>query len=66
VATRIARLAKFCERYIKVRASKCVVPLILRDDALKTAEQADGAAYIEVITDPYEAPPMYKKLHENV
>ena len=36
------------------------------DDALKTAEQADGAAYIEVITDPYEAPPMYKKLHEHV
>jgi hypothetical protein len=36
------------------------------DDALKTAEQADGAAYIEVITDAYEAPPMYKKLHEHV
>jgi len=36
------------------------------DDALKTAEQADGATYIEVITDSYEAPPMYKKLHENV
>jgi indolepyruvate decarboxylase len=36
------------------------------DDALRTTEPADGAAYIEVITDPYEAPPMYKKLHENV
>jgi indolepyruvate decarboxylase len=36
------------------------------DDALKTAGQADGAAYIEIITDPYEAPPMYRKLHENV
>ena len=36
------------------------------DDALKTAQQADGAAYIEVITDAYEAPPMYKKLHEHV
>ena len=35
-------------------------------DALKTAEQAEGAAYIEVITDAYEAPPLYKKLHENV
>ena len=23
-------------------------------------------AYIEVVTDAYEAPPMYKKLHENV
>lgn len=36
------------------------------DDALKAAEQANGAAYIEVITDAYEAPPLYKKLHENV
>ena len=36
------------------------------DDALKTAGQADGAAYIEVITAAYEAPPLYKKLHENV
>ncbi|MDT5254402.1 MAG: indolepyruvate decarboxylase [Mycobacterium sp.] len=36
------------------------------DDALKTAEQTDGAAYIEVITDAYEAPLMYQKLHENV
>ena len=36
------------------------------DDALKTAEQADGAAYIEVITGAFEAPPMYRKLHENV
>jgi indolepyruvate decarboxylase len=36
------------------------------DDALKTAEQADGAAYIEVVTAAYEAPPLYKKLHENV
>jgi indolepyruvate decarboxylase len=25
-----------------------------------------GDAYIEVVTDAYEAPPMYKKLHENV
>jgi len=36
------------------------------DSALKTAEQADGAAYIEVVTDASEAPPLYKKLHENV
>ena len=36
------------------------------DEALKTAEQADRAAYIEVITDANEAPPLYKKLHENV
>ena len=25
-----------------------------------------GDAYIEVVTNAYEAPPMYKKLHENV
>jgi indolepyruvate decarboxylase len=36
------------------------------DDAPKAAEQAGGAAYIEVVTDAYEAPPLYKKLHENV
>jgi len=36
------------------------------DDALKTAEQADGAAYIEVVTDAYATPPLPKKLHESV
>lgn len=36
------------------------------DDALKTTEQADGAAYIDVITDAYQAPPLYKKPHDNV
>jgi indolepyruvate decarboxylase len=36
------------------------------DEALRTAERADGAAYIEVITDAHEAPPMYEKLRENV
>ncbi|HUH69351.1 MAG TPA: thiamine pyrophosphate-dependent enzyme, partial [Mycobacterium sp.] len=51
-----------CQGWFTARVSSCGV----LDDALKTAEQADGAAYIEVITDPYEAPPMYKKLHENV
>jgi len=51
-----------CQGWFNARVSSCGV----LDDALKTAEQADGAAYIEVITDAYEAPPMYKKLHENV
>jgi indolepyruvate decarboxylase len=36
------------------------------DAALKMAEQSGHAAYIEVVTDAYDAPPMYKKLHENV
>ena len=51
-----------CQRWFNARVSSCGV----LDDALKTAEQADGAAYIEVVTDAYAAPPMYKKLHENV
>jgi indolepyruvate decarboxylase len=51
-----------CQGWFTARVSGCGV----LDDALQTAEQADGAAYIEVITDAYEAPPMYKKLHENV
>ncbi|MGB9306101.1 MAG: thiamine pyrophosphate-dependent enzyme [Mycobacterium sp.] len=51
-----------CQGWFTARVSSCGV----LDDVLKTAEQADGAAYIEVITDAAEAPPMYKKLHENV
>ena len=51
-----------CQGWFSARVSSCGV----LDDALKTAEQADSAAYIEVITDASEAPPMYKKLHENV
>lgn len=51
-----------CQRWFTARVRSCG----LLDDALKTAGQADGAAYIEIITDPYEAPPMYRKLHENV
>jgi indolepyruvate decarboxylase len=41
-----------CQGWFTARVSSCGV----LDDALKTAEQADGAAYIEVITDAYEAP----------
>jgi indolepyruvate decarboxylase len=51
-----------CQGWFAARVSSCGT----LDDALKTAEQSDGAAYIEVITDANEAPPMYKKLHENV
>jgi indolepyruvate decarboxylase len=51
-----------CQGWFNARVSSCGV----LDDALKTAEQANGAAYIEVVTDADEAPPMYKKLHENV
>jgi indolepyruvate decarboxylase len=51
-----------CEGWFTARVSTCGE----LDDALKTAEQAGSAAYIEVVTDAYEAPPLYKKLHENV
>jgi indolepyruvate decarboxylase len=51
-----------CQGWFTARVSSCGA----LDDALKTAEHVDGAAYVEVITDAYEAPPMYKKLHEHV
>jgi indolepyruvate decarboxylase len=51
-----------CQGWFTARVNSCGA----LDDALKTAEHADGAAYVEVITDAYEAPPMYKKLHEHV
>jgi indolepyruvate decarboxylase len=51
-----------CQGWFTARVSTCGE----FDDALQTAEQANGAAYIEVVTDAYEAPPLYKKLHENV
>ena len=51
-----------CQGWFTGRVSTCAE----LDDALKTAEQADSAAYIEVVTDPHEAPPLYKKLRENV
>ena len=51
-----------CHGWFTARVNSCGV----LDDALTTAEQADGGAYIEVITDRCEAPLMYKKLHENV
>jgi indolepyruvate decarboxylase len=51
-----------CHGWFTARVTNCGA----LDDALKSAEQADGPAYVEVVTDTFEAPPMYKKLHENV
>jgi indolepyruvate decarboxylase len=34
------------------------------DDALQTAATGDGGSYIEVVMDPYSAPPLAKKFHE--
>jgi indolepyruvate decarboxylase len=36
------------------------------DAALVSAQRGGQAAYIEVITDPYEAPALPNKLHESV
>ena len=51
-----------CRGWFTARVSSCGE----LDDALEAAEQADGATYVEVVTDTYEAPPLYRKLHENV
>ncbi|WP_206612368.1 thiamine pyrophosphate-dependent enzyme [Prescottella agglutinans] len=51
-----------CQGWFDARVHTCGA----LDDALEKAEHADGAAYIEVVTDADEAPPMYEKLHENV
>ena len=36
------------------------------DQALKAAERDGTAAYIEVVTDKYAAPPLAKKMHESL
>ena len=36
------------------------------DEALATASQGERAAYIEIVTGTYEAPPLAKKLHESI
>jgi indolepyruvate decarboxylase len=51
-----------CQEWFTARVTTCGE----LDAALKAAEEANGAAYVEVITDAYEAPPLYRKLHENV
>jgi indolepyruvate decarboxylase len=51
-----------CQGWFTARVSSCGE----LDDALKTAERADVAAYIEVVTDTYETPPLYRKLHEKI
>ena len=54
-------LALGCQGWFTTPVSTCGK----LDDALKTAEEANGGADIEVITDAYQAPPLYKKLHQN-
>lgn len=51
-----------CRGWFTARVSTCGE----LDGALDRAEQADRAVYLEIITDVYEAPPLYRKLHDNV
>ena len=51
-----------CDGWFTARVTTCGQ----LDEALESAEQVDAAAYIELVTDAFDAPPMYKKLHENV
>jgi indolepyruvate decarboxylase len=51
-----------CDDWFTARVTTCGE----FDQALKIASQGDRAAYIEVVTDKYAAPPLAMKLHESV
>jgi len=51
-----------CEGWFTTRVST----LGELDEALATASQGERAAYIEIVTGTYEAPPLPKKLHESI
>jgi indolepyruvate decarboxylase len=51
-----------CDGWFTARVTTCGE----FDQALKAAEQNGTAAYIEVVTDTYAAPPIAKKMHENL
>ena len=51
-----------CDDWFTARVTTCGE----LDAALVTAQRGGQAAYIEVITDPYEAPALPNKLHESV
>lgn len=51
-----------CQGWFAARVATCGE----LDAALGTAQKGDSAAYIEIVTGTYEAPPMYRKLRENV
>jgi indolepyruvate decarboxylase len=51
-----------CDGWFTARVTTCGE----FDQALKAAEQDGTAAYIEVVTDTYAAPPIAKKMHENL
>jgi indolepyruvate decarboxylase len=51
-----------CEDWYTARVTTCGE----LDEAMKAAEQGDKAAYIEVVTDTYAAPPMATKLQDSI
>jgi indolepyruvate decarboxylase len=51
-----------CEGWYTTRATTCAQ----LDAALTAAEHHNGAAYIEIVTDRYAAPPLAQRLHDNV
>jgi indolepyruvate decarboxylase len=51
-----------CDGWFTTRVTTCGE----FDQALKAAEQEGTAAYIEVVTDTYAAPPIAKKMHESL
>ncbi len=51
-----------CDVWFTARVTTCCE----FDQALKAAEQDGTASYIEVVTDTYAAPPIAKKMHENL
>jgi indolepyruvate decarboxylase len=51
-----------CDGWFTARVTTCGE----FDQALQVAEQANTAAYIEVVTDKYAASPFSMKLHESV
>jgi len=51
-----------CDGWLTARVETCGE----LDKALKDAERAQGAAYIEVVTDKYAAPPLARRLRENL
>ena len=51
-----------CDGWFTARVTTCGE----FDQALKAAEQEVTAAYIEVVTDKYAAPPVAKKMHESL
>ena len=51
-----------CDGWFSVRVTTCGD----RDKAIEKAESCGTGAYIEVVADKYEAPPLAQKMHESL